>query len=216
MDSEDIVKNIKKKLDDLYERIEKLGKDLTELLEDEKFYEARIKWREESKIILDELRKIIKEAEDIAKTTSKEEAVEILEEIRDRVKRVERALYEIPVKLRARIKRKLIPEIIIGIPSLIESSIEETIKSFEKLLSDLAIKSPVVSARIKRSDLEIVDQLVDLGIFKTRSEAIAYFIRKGIEASKEWIDKAVEQARKIRELQESIKRELGLSEDEKE
>jgi len=43
---------------------------------------------------------------------------------------------------------------------------------------------------------------------------VAFFTRRGIEASKEWIEKALEQAKKIKELQEAIRKELGHLEDE--
>jgi Arc/MetJ-type ribon-helix-helix transcriptional regulator len=56
--------------------------------------------------------------------------------------------------------------------------------------------------------LEVIDQLIDIGIFRSRSEAVAYFVKKGIEASKELIEKALEQAKRIRELRESIKKEF--------
>lgn len=78
----------------------------------------------------------------------------------------------------------------------------------EGLNQSLSRATQVVSLRMREEDLEIIDQLVEARIFKSRSEAIAYFARKGIESSREWINRALEQAKKIRELQESIRREL--------
>lgn len=98
----------------------------------------------------------------------------------------------------------------------VAESISRLIESLQESLNQsLGRVTQVVSLRMKEKDLEIIDQLVEARIFKSRSEAIAYFARKGIESSKEWINKALEQAKKIRELQESIRRELeGYEEDD--
>ena len=69
---------------------------------------------------------------------------------------------------------------------------------------------------IGAKELEIVDQLVDIDVFKSRGEAVVYFIKKGIEASRELIKKTLEQTEKIRELRESIKKEFMEYEEEKE
>lgn len=93
--------------------------------------------------------------------------------------------------------------------------VERFIKSLEKTFDDVGKKvTQVVSVRMREKDLEVVDKLVEAGIFRSRSEAIAFFARKGIEASKEWIEKALEQVKKIKELQDSIRKELGWEEDE--
>jgi hypothetical protein len=59
-------------------------------------------------------------------------------------------------------------------------------------------------------------EVVDIDVFKSRGEAVAYFIKKGIEASRELIKKTLEQTEKIRELRESIKKEFMEYEEEKE
>ncbi len=74
----------------------------------------------------------------------------------------------------------------------------------------------MVSARIGVKELEVIDQLIDIGIFRSRSEAVAYFVKKGIEASRELVEKASEQAKRIKELRESIKREFMEREGEEE
>ncbi|MEM2007156.1 MAG: ribbon-helix-helix domain-containing protein [Sulfolobales archaeon] len=91
----------------------------------------------------------------------------------------------------------------------IAESVSRLIESIQcSLDQSLSRVTQVVSLRMKEKDLEVIDQLVEARIFKSRSEAIAYFARKGIESSREWISKALEQAKKIKELQDSIRREL--------
>jgi Arc/MetJ-type ribon-helix-helix transcriptional regulator len=69
-------------------------------------------------------------------------------------------------------------------------------------------ESVVVSARLPSKDIEVIDRLVQAGIFKSRSEAVAFFTRKGIEASSEWIKKALEKAERIKELKSSLRSEV--------
>lgn len=107
------------------------------------------------------------------------------------------------------------------IPGNIISSITDALKFVERSIGEIAtnisriaeslmydLSSVVSSVRLRGEDLRIIDQLVKAGIFRSRSEAISYFTRKGIEASREWIDNALNHARKIRELQEAIRRDL--------
>jgi len=67
--------------------------------------------------------------------------------------------------------------------------IEDSMKSFERF-------SMVVSARIRKRDLEVIDNLVASGIFRSGSEAIAYFVRKGIEASRGVLRKLLNKQRR--------------------
>ncbi|MDW8010874.1 MAG: ribbon-helix-helix domain-containing protein, partial [Sulfolobales archaeon] len=111
-------------------------------------------------------------------------------------------------------------KIVRSVATSIGRSVEDVVEGISRILESLqqglgsvpGRASQVVSVRVRDRDLEVIDQLVDAGIFKSRSDAISYFARKGIEASREWIGKALEQAKKIKELQESIRRELGEEE----
>ncbi|MFN4046447.1 MAG: ribbon-helix-helix domain-containing protein, partial [Acidilobaceae archaeon] len=86
----------------------------------------------------------------------------------------------------------------------LKSALEEVRRAAESVSAATVISS----IRLREEDAKVVDELVDAGIFKSRSEAVAFFVRKGIEASKEWLEKVRENIRKIRELQEEVKREL--------
>ncbi|MGC9181937.1 M protein [Thermogladius sp.] len=88
---------------------------------------------------------------------------------------------------------------------------EDAFKNLREVFREVTravAETVVVSARIHSSDLELIDRLVDAGVFKSRSEAVAYFTRKGIEASRDWINRALEQAERIRELKSSLRREV--------
>lgn len=107
-----------------------------------------------------------------------------------------------------RIVKSITTSVGVSMGDLVDS-ISRLIESLQEGLNQsLSKATQVVSLRMREGDLEVIDQLVEARIFKSRSEAIAYFARKGIESSKEWISRALEQAKKIRELQESIRREL--------
>ncbi|MEM2611170.1 MAG: ribbon-helix-helix domain-containing protein [Thermoproteota archaeon] len=66
----------------------------------------------------------------------------------------------------------------------------------------------VSSVRLPKADLELIDALVEAGIFKSRNEGIAFFAHKGIEASREWLNKVREKIEEIKRLQEEAKREM--------
>jgi len=72
------------------------------------------------------------------------------------------------------------------------------------------VRSNVVASRIRDEDLKVVDMLVEAGIFKTRSEAIAYLVSEGIKACRDIIDEVsstLEEIRRIRrQAEEQIER----------
>lgn len=97
----------------------------------------------------------------------------------------------------------------------IVDGVSELVERVERSVSEVGRRlTQVVSARLRERDLEVIDALVDAGLFRSRSEAVAYFVRKGIEASKELVERALEQSKKVRELRESLRRELGLEDEE--
>jgi len=65
----------------------------------------------------------------------------------------------------------------------------------------------VSSIRLPKSDLELIDLLVEVGVFKSRSEGVSFFTHKGIEASKEALEKLRSKLEEIRKLQEEVKKE---------
>ncbi len=70
------------------------------------------------------------------------------------------------------------------------------------------VSTVISSIRLREEDARVIDELVEAGIFKSRSEAVAFFVRRGVEASREWLEKVRENIKKIRELQEEVRREL--------
>lgn len=77
-----------------------------------------------------------------------------------------------------------------------------------KLGSGLGDRGNVVMTRLDDADLRQIDALVEVGAFKSRSEAAAFFIRQGIQARNDLFDKVMPTVEKIRELKEQAKREL--------
>lgn len=99
---------------------------------------------------------------------------------------------------------------------VIEQSLEQTAKSLEVALAKLkealekGFEGPsyAVSVRLPQRDLEVVDALVEAGIFKSRSEAIAFFAHRGIEASKPLFKEALAKLEELKTLREKLKEEL--------
>jgi Arc/MetJ-type ribon-helix-helix transcriptional regulator len=82
----------------------------------------------------------------------------------------------------------------------------------EKILMKLGDRCNVVMTRLDDNDLKEIDALVEVEVFKSRSEAVAFFIKEGIQARKDLFQKVMPTVEKIRELKEQAKKELGKKE----
>ena len=100
---------------------------------------------------------------------------------------------------------------------VVEASLQQTAKGLELALSKLrdalekgfAGPSYVVSSvRLPQRDLEVVDALVEAGVFKSRSEAVAFFAHKGIEASKPLFEEALAKLEELKKAREKLREEL--------
>lgn len=69
-------------------------------------------------------------------------------------------------------------------------------------------RSNVIMTRLNDEDLAQIDALVEVEAFKSRSEAVAFFIKEGIQARKDLFLKVMPTVEKIRELKEQAKRSL--------
>ena len=89
---------------------------------------------------------------------------------------------------------------------------EDAEKIREKVLlrigEKLEDRSNVVMTRLNDEDLTQIDALVEVEAFKSRSEAVAFFIKEGIQARKDLFLKVMPTVEKIRELKEQAKRSL--------
>jgi len=93
---------------------------------------------------------------------------------------------------------------------------EDAEKIKEKVLMKLSEKLEgrcnVVMTRLNDDDLEQIDSLVEVDVFKSRSEAAAFFIKEGMQARKDLFQKVMSTVEKIRELKEQAKKSLGENE----
>ncbi len=204
--------------------IEKLITNIEDLINKGNIEEAYKLWKSESRNILEKMKEDLNMLKEEAETLglTNDEFKKYIDIFKESIKDISNRLESLAKKIKD-IDRKRGVALSINIdriPLIISNTIESMVEGFRNIFDSIgriiedSMKSferfsMVVSARVRRSDLEIIDNLVTAGIFRSRSEAIAYFIRKGIEASRDWIEKALEQAKKIRELQESIRKELG-------
>ena len=93
---------------------------------------------------------------------------------------------------------------------------EDAEKIKEKVLMKLSEKlegrSNVVMTRLNDDDLKQIDALVEVEVFKSRSEAAAFFIKEGIQARKDLFQRVMSTVEKIRELKDQAKKSLGENE----
>ncbi len=83
-----------------------------------------------------------------------------------------------------------------------------------KLGNKLGNRGNVVMTRLNDEDLKLIDSLVEIEVFKSRSEAAAFFIKEGVQARKDLFDKVMPTVEKIRELKGQAKKSLSQEETE--
>ncbi|MEM0026974.1 MAG: ribbon-helix-helix domain-containing protein [Ignisphaera sp.] len=231
--SEEFRKRLEKVIKDFEEEFKELVNNIEDLLNKGEVREAYKLWKERSREIIMKLRDSLEDLEELSRNIDEENLDAILNDFKETINNVVDSVSKRLNELFKRV-RGLGTSIFISIPSFGEKpsvfirSFGDVIKSLDSVFREVdeaieeGLKSisrrvtEVVSTRIGKRELEIIDKLVDIGIFRSRSEAVAYFVRRGIEASKDLIDKALEHAKKIKELQESIKKEFrDLGEEDK-
>jgi len=212
------------------ERFKKLVNEVEDLISRGEVSDAYRLWRRESREILKEFRASLRELEQLAEESGIKVSVDELRDVAGEVMRNISSYIEDLYKKMG----DMGANIIVALPSIdrvrsivvrsfksVSDLINDVIKGVNDVIEEMFSEMPrrsteVVSARIGIKELEIIDELVEMGIFKSRSEAVAYFIKKGIDASKDLIDKALEHAKKIKEMREALRREFfGEEESEK-
>ena len=90
---------------------------------------------------------------------------------------------------------------------------EDAAKIKEKVLmrlgKELGERSNVVMMRLNDDDLKQIDALVEVEVFKSRSEAAAFFIKEGMQAREDLFQKIMPTVDKIKELKEQAKESLS-------
>jgi len=82
-------------------------------------------------------------------------------------------------------------------------------KVLMRLSKRLERRSNVVMTRLNDDNLKRIDALVEVEIFKSRSEAAAFFIKEGIQARTDLFQKVMPTVDKIRELKEQAKKSIS-------
>ena len=83
----------------------------------------------------------------------------------------------------------------------------EIARSAEKIVEDARSmkRQMVISVRLDDDSIHRVDQLVTAGVFRTRSEAVAFLTREGIKSRKDVFDKIDEKIGEIERIQTELK-----------
>ena len=79
----------------------------------------------------------------------------------------------------------------------------ETIETAIK--SALSFRDNVIMVRVNKESLNKIDELVDTGLFKSRSESAAFLIREGIKARNDIFIIINEKISEIQKLKEELK-----------
>ena len=228
MSFDDVIKRINEIFDQAERRLKEIYEETQRLIDKGVSREAIRRWRHEIRSLGRDLRSSLEEI--MREIEEKKLSEDQLNKLRDHIKsRIDNFIYKLNETVDSleevlEEKRLLGPFVytsIRRIPDLVITSINTTIRSLDRIIRDLSEEiirltktqpsqgtEVISSVRIRSEDLKIIDELVEGGVFKSRSEAVSYFTKRGIECSSEWITKALEQIKRIKEIQESIKRDL--------
>ena len=95
------------------------------------------------------------------------------------------------------------------IPEIAKKVKEKVLMKLSDACVQLEGRSNVVMTRLNDDDLRNIDALVEVEVFKSRSEAVAFFIKEGIQARKDLFQKVMPTVERIRKLKEEAKKSLG-------
>jgi Arc/MetJ-type ribon-helix-helix transcriptional regulator len=84
-------------------------------------------------------------------------------------------------------------------------NIQQVAHSIRDILKE---RGNVIMTRLGDEDLKEIDALVEVELFKSRSEAVAYFIYEGIKARKDLFEKVRPTVDKIRQLKKEARANL--------
>lgn len=82
---------------------------------------------------------------------------------------------------------------------------EDILKTVGEALSD---RENVVMTRLNDETLERIDALVEIELFKSRSEATAFFIAEGMNSRGDLFERIMPTMEKIRQLKEELRQSL--------
>lgn len=77
-----------------------------------------------------------------------------------------------------------------------------------KIAEKMGGRDNAVMTRLSDDDLQKIDALVELEVFRSRSEAVAFLVKEGMRARADLIESVMPTIEKIRELKEAARRSI--------
>ncbi len=103
-------------------------------------------------------------------------------------------------------------EDILNIGKKIQDNAQKQVKRKIRLVKNKFEKRDnSIMTRISDEDLDKIDLLIEIDMFKSRSEAVANFAHEGIQARKEFIDNIDSKVEQIRNLKKEVKDSISKS-----
>jgi Arc/MetJ-type ribon-helix-helix transcriptional regulator len=73
------------------------------------------------------------------------------------------------------------------------------------------VRGNVIMVRVDAETLKRLEELVEVGLFKSKSDSAAFLIMEGVKAQKSVFDKISKKATEISELRKELKQMIGLA-----
>lgn len=208
------MEGFKKRVDEAFKKIEDRVDELEKRIESGEYRTFRWAIRELRELIrgfrgvLNELAEDLRKAREGSGSDVEKSLRELEDYIEKRAYSLRDRIVDLADKIRSRYGfESIIPiRVFENIGKTIAKVIEESLETLEQTVG--RVSTTVLSVRISDDDLRIIDSLVEGGVFRSRSEAVAFFTHRGIECSKEWIEKVRDKLEEIRRLQREIRSEI--------
>ncbi|MDT7895751.1 MAG: hypothetical protein RQ855_06055 [Desulfurococcales archaeon] len=212
------VEGFKRRVDEAFKKIEDEVNELERRIESREYRPFRWAMRELRDLVrefrgaLNELTEELRKAKE--GSDERGDVRNTLKELEDYIEKraysLRDRIMDLADKIRARYGlESIIPiRVFENIGKTVAKVIEESLETLEQAVG--RVSTTVLSVRISDEDLRIIDSLVEGGVFRSRSEAVAFFTHRGIECSKDWIEKVKDKLEEIRKLQREIRSEIDL------
>jgi Arc/MetJ-type ribon-helix-helix transcriptional regulator len=92
----------------------------------------------------------------------------------------------------------------------VAQNLEDDVKGkiIKKIADKDCCRDNVVMTRLDDDVLELIEALVEVDVFKSKSEAVAFFVKEGMQARKELFEAVMPTVMKIHQLKEEVRRSL--------
>jgi len=209
---EEYIGEVDRKIKELKEEMLRLKREFTEELDRIRREGKNLSSRDDFKRLLNEINDLSRRVSQSLNSIMKESTTlmeEITRDIHEALKRMDlehsKKLEKILIQYREDVKRMI--DNFKNFAVLFRSEARALSRELFENMKGISWTT-VSTVRLSREDMDVINMLVDAGVFRTRSEAIAFFVHKGIEASRDWLSEFKSKIEELKKVRDEILRRI--------